>query len=99
MLPTYGAEVQFLAVPTSLAKEWVKQEYTSAVGHEDTAALFSNLLGTPVVANRINISLGSKDRVLVGQYTGPRLPEGTTVLPEGAHVKWWIVTVVEVIEN
>ncbi len=27
------------------------------------------------------------------QYKGPRLPAGTTVLPEGAEMKWVIVTV------
>jgi hypothetical protein len=43
--------------------------------------------------NRANVSLAAGDRVLVGQYSGPRLPEGTTTLPEGATIKWLVVTV------
>ena len=65
----------------------------SGVGHPDTAAVFSSILGTPVPMNRATVSLVSGDRVLVGQYSGPRMPEGTTTLPEGATIKWLVVTV------
>jgi len=66
----------------------------SAVGHIDTARIFEQVLGVPVPANRISLSLGSGDTILVGQYAGPRLPEGATALPEGAVIKWYLVTVV-----
>lgn len=65
----------------------------SAVGHADTAAVFSQQLGIPVPANRINISLKKGDMVLVGQYRGPRLPEGAITLPEGATIQWLLVSV------
>lgn len=65
----------------------------SAVGHADTAAVFSSVLGVPVPANRATVSLAKGDRVLVGQYRGPRLPEGATQLPEGATIQWIVVTV------
>lgn len=64
-------------------------EIVSVVGHADTAALFSGIIGIPVAANRATITLGPEDRLLVGQYIGPRLPEGATALPEGARIEWW----------
>lgn len=63
----------------------------SAVGHADTAGLFSSLLGVEVPPNRISLLMGRWDVLLVGQYNGPRLPEGSTKLPEGATIRWWLV--------
>ena len=65
----------------------------SVVGHEDTANLFSNLLGMPIPMNRVSITLNKGDVLIVGQYTGPRLPEGTSVLPEGASINWMCINV------
>ena len=65
----------------------------SAVGHADTAAVFSDVLGAPVACNRVSVTLGEGDAALVGQYSGPRLPEGATTLPEGATIKWLIIGV------
>ena len=58
----------------------------SVVGHADTAAL----LGVP--CNRQTLTLDEGDILVVAQYKGPRLPEGTTVLPEGARFDWVLVT-------
>ncbi len=66
--------------------------FTSAVGHADTAAVFSSQLGVTVPTNRITVALNQGDVVLVGQYRGPRLPEGATTLPEGASISWCLVT-------
>ncbi len=66
---------------------------TSAVGHADTAAVFSDVLGIDVPCNRVSVSLDHCTTALVGQYSGPRLPEGATTLPEGATIKWMIVGV------
>jgi hypothetical protein len=65
----------------------------SAVGHADTAAVFSTVLGIPVPCNRVNVSLKPGDAAIVGQYIGPRLPEGATTLPEGATIKWLLTEV------
>ena len=65
----------------------------SAVGHADTAAVFSAVLGVTVPCNRATVALKKGDVALVGQYSGPRLPEGATSLPEGATIKWLIVGV------
>lgn len=69
-----------------------KAEAESAVGHADTAALFSQILGIPVAFNRISVKLsGYRERALVGQITGGRLPEGSTTLPDGVEIEWWVV--------
>lgn len=67
----------------------------SAVGHADTAAVFSNVLGVAVPCNRATVALKPGDVALVGQYSGPRLAEGATSLPEGAAIKWLVVAVKE----
>lgn len=80
---------------------WVE----SGIGHSDTAAVFTNLLGKEVKCNRQTVKLKPRrnfgvgkdagDVALVGQYSGPRLPEGATALPEGATVRWYTVKVEE----
>ena len=68
-----------------------EHKYQSVVGHADTAALFEQLLGHPIAVNRTSLRLSGGDQLLVGQYIGPRLPEGATELPEGASVRWMLV--------
>ena len=65
----------------------------SAVGHADTAAVFGSVLGVEIPCNRATVALKDGDLALVGQYSGPRLPEGATALPEGAAIKWLVVGV------
>lgn len=66
-------------------------DWVSAVGHASTAAVFSAVLGVGIPTCRSTISLDVDTQLLVGQYTGPRLEEGVTTLPEGATIKWMIV--------
>jgi hypothetical protein len=66
--------------------------WESAVGHADTARVFGQFLGLPIEVNRVSISLSDPDtHCLIGQYVGPRLPEGATELPEGARIEWWVI--------
>lgn len=67
----------------------------SAVGHPDTAALFSVILGIEVLPNRQNLALGPNDRLIVGQYRGPRLEAGATELPVGATIEWCLIAIGE----
>ncbi len=67
----------------------------SAVGHADTAAVFSSVLEVEIPCNRATVALKEGDVALVGQYSGPRLPEGASTLPEGAAIKWMVVAVKE----
>lgn len=65
----------------------------SIVGHADAAALFSKQLGREVRCQRETVALDQGDTVLVGQYVGDRLPEGTNELPQGAKIRWMLVEV------
>lgn len=92
MLGEFPASVEVEKVSRERAAEIAKTA-TSVVGHADTAAVFSSVLGVPVPANRATVTLNKGDALLVGQYRGPRLPEGATTLPEGAAIDWLLVTV------
>ena len=87
-----NADVHVREVSLDTARNLAKV-CTSAVGHADTAAVFADVLGVPVPCNRVSVALKEGDVALVGQYSGPRLPEGATSLPEGAAIKWLVVGV------
>lgn len=63
-----------------------------AIGHEDTAAIVSDIFGMHVPTARVNVSLKPGDRVILAQYIGPRLPPGTTTLPDGARIDFILFT-------
>lgn len=65
----------------------------SCVGHADTAAVISSLLEVPIQFNRVSVELAQQELVVVAQYKGPRLPEGSTTLPEGAEIVFLAVYV------
>jgi hypothetical protein len=66
--------------------------YSSAIEHADTAAVVSSILGVHLPANKIiNVKLSKDKRLIVAQYNGPRLPEGSTTLPENASIDFWMV--------
>lgn len=61
----------------------VTADAVSCIGHVDTAAVVSSILGWEVPANRISVKLATGDVLYVAQLIGGRLPEGSTSLPEG----------------
>jgi hypothetical protein len=67
----------------------------SAVEHKDLVPLYSEMLGFEVAYSGTGLKLKPGDRVVVGQYRGPRLPPGAKTLPEGAAIEWCIVIVWE----
>lgn len=75
----------------------VAVQLVPAVGHVDTAAIIAVALGLCIeqVHARVTVRLpgGTETGVyaLIGAYTGPRLPEGSVVLPAGATLEWWLV--------
>lgn len=75
-----------------IAPNEVPADVESAIGHVDTAKVVSNILGFEVKPNRVSIKLSESDVLYVAQYTGPRLPEGATTLPEGASLEFFEVT-------
>jgi hypothetical protein len=68
--------------------------FKSCVGHADTASVLSNMLGTEIPSNRINITLHEGDNLIVAQVMGGRLPEGATTLPENCTIKFMMVTII-----
>jgi hypothetical protein len=89
-----SATVRFDEMDIELVKETLEDlGFESAVGHEDTANVFSQQLGLDVPANRATVALKKGDYAVVGQYRGPRLPEGCKTLPEGASIVWYGVSV------
>lgn len=66
-------------------------EWLSAIGHPNTAAIVGAVLGLEVPANRVNVVLEGDTSLVVAQYRGPRLPEGATTLPTGATIEFWQV--------
>ena len=66
----------------------IKSVTPSAVGHADTA----NVLG--VAMNRVSVTLGKGDKIVVAQLIGGRLPEGCTTLPKGFAFKYKVVEIV-----
>lgn len=93
MLLAFPADISVREISLNEAKACLINGADSAVGHADTAAVFSTVLGINVPANRVTVTLSKGETVLVGQYVGPRLPEGATTLPEGATIKWLLVEV------
>ena len=69
----------------------VPRDSVSVVGHENTAQIISGLVGFEVPCNRATFELTKEVELYVAQYTGPRLPEGATELPEGARMYFWKV--------
>lgn len=92
MLSVLPANVKVETLTLADARSEAKTA-VSVVGHEDTAAVFSEQLGMSVPMNRTTVTLNPGDVLIVGQYIGQRLPEGTKVLPAGATIKWLKVTV------
>jgi hypothetical protein len=94
MIPAKDGEITFIDVTAEEATRILNaKEWHSVVGHADTAAVMSSLLGLDVPVNRASVELVVGDRLIVGQYSGPRLPEGATTLPEGAQIRWIYVQI------
>jgi hypothetical protein len=93
--PHSAAYIEATALSMGEVRLWIREnEPRSCIGHEPTAAIVSDLLGEPIAMVRETVKLCSGDRILVAQYSGPRLPEGATVLPVDASIQWVLVRIV-----
>ncbi len=72
--------------------EDIPTDVVSTIGHADTAAVLSDLLGFEVPMNRTFVTLDEDTELYVAQLVGGRLPEGATTLPEGFSFKFYRVT-------
>lgn len=98
-LSDYLSSTNLKITPVTLPKQWLYEAQwrhgkpTSAIGHTDTAVVFSAALGIHVPVNRQTIVLDENSELLVGQLMGGRLPEGCTTLPENCQIIWVCVTI------
>lgn len=94
-----GAEhstVEITRISTTYAADMLRADgVESAIGHADTAAVVSSHLDLDVPAVRSTLTLPTGSTIIVAQYSGPRLPEGVTALPEGASIVYYLVEVGE----
>jgi hypothetical protein len=100
MLAEFPASVTITEIDAGLALVYLltsaedgEADINSAVGHADTASVLSEVLGIPVPCERKTVTLRPGDTAIIGQYSGPRLPEGCRILPEGATIKWLLVQI------
>ena len=84
MLPS----LDMIASIVQINPDEVPADAVSAIGHSDTAAVVSKLLGREIPMNRVSISLEPGDVLYVAQVVGGRLPEGATSLPEGLSLRF-----------
>lgn len=88
MIKNLPKKFQITELDVEKVKEILKKPFFSAVGHSTTANVLSKELGTVIPFNRTNLVLDEGDELIVAQYSGGRLPEGTYSLPEGAEFKF-----------
>ncbi len=74
------------------ARKIASEGLDSFVGHPDTANVLSGILGVEVEHARRFATIAVGEKFLLAQLTGVRLPEGATQLPEGAILKFGLVT-------
>jgi len=75
-------ELQCRKIDLEQARKWIKcGDFVSAVGHESTARLLSELLGAEIKPNRIFVDMELGDEALAIQFL-ERIPEGKVLSKE-----------------
>lgn len=94
MINVQETQIVITEIPLNEVKYLMRTEKCeSYVGHKDLAEILTKVTDFNIPMNRSNFSFGEVNRALVFQYSGPRLEEGTTVLPENATIKFYYVKV------
>jgi Domain of unknown function (DUF1874). len=98
MIPYSRSTVKIREVPVEEVKEiLLSRQFVSAVGHESTAQLLSQILNISIPVNRVVITLKPSDILIVFQLL-TRLPEGKILTLEELKqlkYKFYIVELVE----
>lgn len=87
------ANVEFKAINKEEAARLLSNSVESHIGHADTAAFVSDLLGIEVECQRRFGHIDKGEAAVVAQVVGGRLPEGCTKLPENMAIKFFRVEV------
>jgi len=88
---TQTATVTFRKITVEEAKEILKNTFVSAIGHEGTAKLLSQLLGVNIPTNRITIFMEKGDKA-IHFFLKQRLPEGAVLSEdELKKLQFWLV--------
>ena len=87
--------VEFQKISREKAKSHLEgYGFVPAIGHPDLAAVVKSDLDIDGNCfNRTTVNLQPGDQLVVAQYRGPRLPEGTTELPKDATIEYWMAFV------
>ena len=84
--------LKFRPISIAQAKRAVSstnKQLVYAIGHQDISSIVCSHLGIDYEVNRCTIKFDKKDHMIIAQYSGERLPEGSTQLPAGAQIKYW----------
>lgn len=94
IIPAAGGNLRMEPISWTIVRNICSgQNWVSAVGHLDTAAIISGLAGFLVPMNRVSVPvLRDADQHILVLYQGPRLAEGSTTLPEGATLSPYLLT-------
>jgi len=85
------ARVTLRRVSLEEAKSLLENNFLSAVGHEGTAQVLSELLGVQIKLNRINVFMKKGDKGL-HFFMKKRLPEGVVLTSEELkNLDYWLV--------
>ena len=86
-------ELTFQKIDRWDARALSKEVSENAIGHKDTDNVVRSELDLSIEGERKTLSFKPEDGdvLLVAQYKGPRLEEGTKTLPEGATIEYWLV--------
>lgn len=83
--------VKWEVIPAEKVAEELGSDFVNCCGH--TTELINAMTGLNLSMNRISNKLNPDDKIIIAQYSGPRLPEGATELPENATLVFLKVTV------
>jgi hypothetical protein len=89
---TQSANIKLIKINVEEAKEILKNnDFVSAVGHEGTAKVLSQLLGIEIPTNRITVFFNKGD-IGIHFFLKQRLPEGKVLSEqELKQLQFWLV--------
>lgn len=100
--------LQLIPLTPEQARMWIEgaSQWGSCVGHQETAAILSGMIGITIPFNRESLpanwivpaanwhdqGMRGSRWLITALYQGPRLPEGACTLPEGASLQLFLVS-------